>query len=181
MDAISRYLDEVDEVMRLHPDQREGQAHLNAFCALFPRLPHGLIGTDFDPFHDDRRLPRFLDWVSKTLTYGPLVCGVCGQEATPYPRDDGNRLLCTWCLAWTWAPYDEPATTPEYRVVDERWAADTFTPTRNVEHADIGNGSSLCGIPHGLEVYRHLWRPEKSCADCATKAHEIDARWPHGR
>jgi hypothetical protein len=64
---ISRYLDLVDEYMRRHPEEREGQAHYNALRLEWPHLQHEIVGTERDCFSADDRLPAFLDWVEHAL------------------------------------------------------------------------------------------------------------------
>jgi hypothetical protein len=68
VDAMSRYLDRVDEVIRGYPDQREGQAYYNALRMIWPDLQHEIVGTERDCYSDDRRLPAFLDWVEQVLS-----------------------------------------------------------------------------------------------------------------
>lgn len=68
MDAMSRYLDRVEEVLRDYPDQREGQAYYNALRMIWPELQHEIAGTERDCFNDDRRLPAFLGWVEQVLS-----------------------------------------------------------------------------------------------------------------
>ena len=66
MRETQRYLDMVDDVMRQHPDQREGQAYYNAFRMGWPGLIEQLPG-DLDPYSLDSNLPGFLEWVEQTL------------------------------------------------------------------------------------------------------------------
>ena len=67
MDAISRYLDLVDEVMRQCPNQREGQAHYNALRMGWPHLEAQVVATERDCYSSDQVLPRFLEWVERVL------------------------------------------------------------------------------------------------------------------
>ncbi|GAB2824870.1 hypothetical protein GCM10027200_25290 [Lentzea nigeriaca] len=67
VDAISRYLDLVDEVMRRDPSQREGQAHYNALRIGWPHLEAQVLGTDRDCFSSDKALPALLAWVDQAL------------------------------------------------------------------------------------------------------------------
>ncbi|WP_189221396.1 hypothetical protein [Saccharothrix coeruleofusca] len=66
-DQVSRYLDFLDEYLRQHPDEREGQAHYNALRTLWPHLQHEIAGTERDCFSLDRNLPAFLAWVEEAL------------------------------------------------------------------------------------------------------------------
>ncbi|GLZ34911.1 hypothetical protein Lesp02_70980 [Lentzea sp. NBRC 105346] len=68
MDAISRYLDLVDEIRQRDPSQREGQAHYNALRMGWPHLEAQVVGTDRDCYSSDRALPAFLTWVEQVLT-----------------------------------------------------------------------------------------------------------------
>jgi hypothetical protein len=67
VDAISRYLDLVDEVMRRDPSQREGQAHYNALRMGWPHLEAQVVATERDCFSSDKVLPEFLAWVDQVL------------------------------------------------------------------------------------------------------------------
>ncbi|MDX8144504.1 hypothetical protein SK854_20465 [Lentzea sp. BCCO 10_0061] len=67
VDAISRYLDLVEEVMRRYPDQREGQAHYNALRMGWPHLEAQVLGTDRDCYSSDKALPALLAWVDQVL------------------------------------------------------------------------------------------------------------------
>ncbi|MFD9699439.1 hypothetical protein [Lentzea sp. NPDC059081] len=69
MDAISKYLDLVDEVMRRYPDQREGQAHYNALRMGWPHLEAQVLGTDRDCYGSDKALPRLLAWIDQVLPH----------------------------------------------------------------------------------------------------------------
>ncbi|MFD5828259.1 hypothetical protein [Lentzea sp. NPDC060358] len=68
VDAISRYLDLVDEVMRRNPSQREGQAHYNALRMGWPHLEALVVATERDCYSSDKALPSFLEWVERVLT-----------------------------------------------------------------------------------------------------------------
>jgi hypothetical protein len=67
VDAISRYLDLVDEIMRRYPAQREGQAHYNALRTGWPHLEAQVLGTNRDCFSSDKALPELLAWVDQVL------------------------------------------------------------------------------------------------------------------
>jgi len=67
MDVLDQYLDEVQATMERDPQQREGQAYFNAFRLRWPELQAEVIGTDRDPFSNDRSLPAFLDWLQARL------------------------------------------------------------------------------------------------------------------
>jgi hypothetical protein len=69
VDAISRYLDLVDEVMRRDPEQREGQAHYNALRIGWPHLEAQVIHTDRDCFSSDTALPELLAWIDQVLPH----------------------------------------------------------------------------------------------------------------
>ncbi|OLF06949.1 hypothetical protein BLA60_29230 [Actinophytocola xinjiangensis] len=64
MDELSDCLDLVAETLRRHPDQREGQAYVNAARMMWPGLLDD-IPPECDPFTVDRRLPAFLDWLAQ--------------------------------------------------------------------------------------------------------------------
>lgn len=66
-ELMGRYLDFLDGYLRDHPDQREGQAHYNAFRILWPHLQADVAGTERDCFSVDARLPAFLEWLEKAL------------------------------------------------------------------------------------------------------------------
>ncbi|ALG06881.1 hypothetical protein [Kibdelosporangium phytohabitans] len=67
MDEVSLYLDLVERVLREDPQQREGQAHMNALQRQWPDLAKQIAGTDLDPFSLDHRLPVYLAWVERQL------------------------------------------------------------------------------------------------------------------
>jgi len=67
MDVLGQYLDEVQATMERDPQQREGQAYFNAIRLRWPELQAEVIGTDRDPFSNDRNLPAFLDWLQARL------------------------------------------------------------------------------------------------------------------
>jgi hypothetical protein len=68
MDVLDQYLDEVQATMERDPTQREGQAYFNAFRLRWPELQGEVIGTDCDPFSNDRSLPAFLAWLQARLS-----------------------------------------------------------------------------------------------------------------
>ena len=65
--SVDQYLDEVRATMERDPQQREGQAYFNAIRLRWPELQAEVIGTDRDPFSNDRNLPAFLDWLQARL------------------------------------------------------------------------------------------------------------------
>ena len=60
---MDEYLSEVQAILDRDPSQREGQAFYNAFRIRWPELEAEVVGTEWDPFNDDRRLPAFLGWL----------------------------------------------------------------------------------------------------------------------
>jgi hypothetical protein len=64
---MDEYLDEVRKTMEHYPDQREGQAFYNAFRLRWPHLEAEVVGTERDPFSNDRNLPAFLEWLEKRV------------------------------------------------------------------------------------------------------------------
>jgi hypothetical protein len=69
VDAISRYLGLVDEVMRRDPSQREGQAHYNALRMGWPHLEAHVLGTERDCYSSDKALPDLLAWIDQVLPH----------------------------------------------------------------------------------------------------------------
>lgn len=54
-----------------HPKQRAGQAAFNALHQWDPALANSLREhPDLDPFHDDTKLPAFLDHVRERMEVG---------------------------------------------------------------------------------------------------------------
>jgi hypothetical protein len=77
VDAIGRYLDILDEIMREYPEQREGQAHYNALRIGWPHLEAQVLRTERDCFNSDKALPKLLAWIDEVLP---------NEEKQPDPR-----------------------------------------------------------------------------------------------
>lgn len=56
---LSSYYDKVRELRKSAPNLREGQAHMNVLCEYRNDVYMKIIGTDDDPFYDNKRMPRF--------------------------------------------------------------------------------------------------------------------------
>lgn len=62
-----RYLTEVEMARILHPEWRKGQAYYNVLAQYEPGLSSAVLGTQLDPFQNDRALDVFLPWVEDRL------------------------------------------------------------------------------------------------------------------
>lgn len=59
--TFSEFLMEVAYHYNANFDLRFGQAAFNVLYALDEDLANSIRGTDLDPFHDDEKLPEFLE------------------------------------------------------------------------------------------------------------------------
>ena len=50
---------------KAHPGLRRGQALFNALYTLDPKLANKTRGIELDPFYDDKKVPKFLERVSR--------------------------------------------------------------------------------------------------------------------
>jgi hypothetical protein len=66
--AAADYLSAVRTARIVHPDWREGQAHINTLALLHPDVADELANRpELDPLHDDTRLPDYLAFVRPRL------------------------------------------------------------------------------------------------------------------
>lgn len=68
MTEYERYLRRVIGYHDDHPAQTEGQAAFNQLARERGDLADELRGGNLDPFHDDERLPAFLDHLATRMT-----------------------------------------------------------------------------------------------------------------
>ena len=53
------------KTMEIHKNMRYGQALFNALYILNEELANEIRGTELDPFHNDRRVDMFLNYLEK--------------------------------------------------------------------------------------------------------------------
>lgn len=63
MTAYGDYAAECIRSQGQHPEWRRGQVFFNVLSELHPHLAHEVRGSLRDPFNDDGRIPKFLDWL----------------------------------------------------------------------------------------------------------------------
>jgi hypothetical protein len=60
------YFAAVHRYRKRHPSQRLGQAMVNVLSAV--GFEFAMVGTDYDPFYQDARIPLFLEELSKHMS-----------------------------------------------------------------------------------------------------------------
>lgn len=75
MSRFEAYLGSVAMYRAQHPDQRDGQAHMNVWLGHYQQHPFPTFGGPKDPFYDDDNLPAFLEFVRGQLTQGGSETG----------------------------------------------------------------------------------------------------------
>ncbi|WP_372672614.1 hypothetical protein [Amycolatopsis kentuckyensis] len=68
MTEYERYLRRVALYHHERPAQAEGQAAFNQLVRERPDIADEIRGGELDPFHDDERLPAFLDHLAARMT-----------------------------------------------------------------------------------------------------------------